>query len=260
MLTLQDFSNFFYFFGAWSCVYHASSVCLSAICQTYTTLPTPTQRYVDSCVMSVLHSAFISGAAIFMGYSENVGIFLYELPLSFYSIETDALIQIMVGYFAVDLLNSLYYLDLWSGYQETIIHHTVCLAGLYIVYVKKTMHNILLAGMVLEITTPIVSGRIILDKCGAFRQYPSLKLIVGGIMTVSFFFVRIVYFTNGMWVAFDMHHSELAEYDLSLTFTCYTTFMILLCLQYHWFGKIMSGIIKLVYSYNHHNHTVEKIE
>jgi len=239
MLTLQDFSDFFYFFGAWSCVYHASSVCLSAISQTYTALPTATQRYVDSCMMSAVHAAFISGAAIFMGYSENVGIFLYELPLSFYSIETDALIQISAGYFAVDLLNSLYYLDLWAGYRETIIHHTVCLTGLYIVYVKKTMHNVFLAGMVLEITTPIVSGRIILNKCGVFRQYPSLKLIVGGVMTVSFFFVRIVYFTNGVWYLFYVNPSEFDQFDLSLTVSCYISLMTLLCLQYYWFGKIM---------------------
>jgi hypothetical protein len=128
-----------------------------------------------------------------------------------------------------------------------VVHHIMGLISFSALLIYGAGHSCGMTGMVLEGTNLFVNLRAILDKLGYKESFPLLYVFNGIGITISFFLARVLYFTYAgyhvIYVHRDTFFGTLSE---GLSGSILVGYIFGLSLQYFWFYKIFTGLIKVV--------------
>ena len=115
-------------------------------------------------------------------------------------------------------------------------------------YIARIGHGQVMLAMVVELTNHLTCGRDILHKLNMHETHPRLYMYVGTSMTVSFFLLRIVWFTYAAIKSFILKYDEWRApgVPLPIYISCTVFAFSGLALQYFWFSKIWAGLLKLL--------------
>jgi len=204
----------------------------------YQKLPSSEKGYWAASIVSTVHAVLLSilcySSAQSSGVWEKWDFFL-TTP------ETYLCCAVFCGYLIADLVLALYYNSQWPGWQLNLVHHVVVIVSLMQMMTGYGHCFALAAGMT-ELTTPFVNNRWFMDKFG-MKSSP-LFVANGMIMLVSWFFVRVCYFTYVGYRLIGMRE-QLFTINWFGLFFFILNYLAAFCLQLIWFQKILMGALKV---------------
>ena len=227
-------------------IFMASFVVMPMVSPAYAKWSVIDQGFWNSSINSTVNALYVVKLTYDIGVAEGVGVFVYELPLMWSSEASGYLGRSLCGYLLADLLCLLYFNKSWKGWEMMVVHHVMgfyCFMGL--MYFNMG-HSMLLSSSAIEITNPIVNTRYFVDKLGMKNTHPNLYMVIGATMTVAFFFVRIIYFSNAGFSVLWTHRVELYNTEPAFKYMVWIGYAVGCSLQYTWFYKIGEGMVKLV--------------
>lgn len=206
------------------------------------------QDYLCGCIVSIVMSIMVVRRVLLIGQQMQVGLYIYELPMSYSSDESQSALLMLMGYFAYDLPLTLYWRKQWPGSFSMIIHHTVGLFSFGALIAYSSGHCCGLTAILMEVTNLFVNMRALLEKLGYKDSYPMLYLINGVGITISFFLARILYFSYSGYYVLILHWKEFStSFNSFLQASIIIGYVVGLSLQYVWFIKIFQGMIKVAH-------------
>lgn len=197
--------------------------------------------YWDASVVSSVHGFMVSVVGFYVLFTEEE---LYTRGYSYQSPLSLLCVHIIVGYLISDLYLGLTHLD-WPGTNMMLFHHILGIFSMIYTTAHHFGSGLIVCLVVLEATSPFINFRWFFDKSGMKITSPTLYLINGAMITISWFALRICFYG---WAIFNyIFHlwAELMSYDNNMH-----TFVVLFgigggyVLQVLWFKKIFAGMMK----------------
>jgi hypothetical protein len=215
----------------------------SNISTTFSRLNSQEQAYWASSMVSSIHSAIVSFYAAVEAYRGGF-FFLNGGDLFRTTWHSTNCLIIFLGYILSDIGLVCYYRNHWPGSNAMLIHHTFSLIFSCDYVAHQFAHNLGLAVMLFEGTTPFVNCRWFLSKL--HQQDTSLYFVNGVCMVVGWLAIRIVWGGYlGFWI-WGLRH-QLDELSLiSKYVSIILTFVVGSALQWFWFFKIVNGCMKMI--------------
>jgi hypothetical protein len=210
---------------------------------TFSQLNTQEQAYWSSSLVSSIHSIIVSVYAAVEAYRGEI-FFGTKNDLFLTTWHSTNCLTIFLGYILSDIGLVYYYRKEWPGSKAMLIHHSISLIFSCDFVAHRFAHNLGLAVMIFEATTPFVNCRWFLSKGN--QQDSNLYFINGVCMVCAWLAIRIVWGAYmGFWI-WQMRH-QLDELSLvSKYVSVLTTYVVGYALQWFWFVKIVRGGMKMI--------------
>jgi hypothetical protein len=209
----------------------------------YNKLTLSQTSYWDCSLVSTLHALGITLYAFDCGWRNG---FFGSDDLSMTTTCSTNALSIFMGYILSDLCWVLWYSKEWPGSLPMILHHVIALTTYTDLSARKLGHNLTLAILLMEVTTPFMNCRWFLSQIG--MKHTQLYLINGLIMVQAWTVFRIVlgaYLGIWMWRMRD----QIAEAPwFTKWVSLWGSFVLMYALQWFWFVKLVQGALKVLLS------------
>ena len=197
--------------------------------------------YWDASAVSSVHGVLVSTCGFYVLWTEED---MFTKGYSYESPMTLLCVKIIVGYLLSDLFLGLTHLD-WPGTSMILFHHMLGIFSMTYTAVYHYGMGIIVCLVTLEATSPFVNFRWFFDKSGLRHSAPTLYLVNGAMITISWFLLRICFYGWAIYYYIFVLWSELLSYNNHLH-----TFVVVFgiaggyVLQVVWFKKIFAGMMK----------------
>ena len=209
---------------------------------TYPSRLTPSEcDFWNASAVSSVHGIVVSAVGFYVLRTQDA---LYTEGYTYETPESLLCVNIVVGYLLSDLYLGITHLD-WPGTAMMLFHHILGIFSMIYTSVYHFGTGMIVCIVVLEATSPFVNFRWFFEKNGLKTSSPTLYLVNGAMITVSWFLLRICFYG---WMIFNYvfrQWSDLMSYDNHLH-----TFVVVFgmaggyVLQVLWFKKIFAGMMK----------------
>jgi hypothetical protein len=201
--------------------------------------------YMDSTIQSIVNSVFCIGAAFHLAYEHwNWQTYSAEKllfnpdPLTFFYC------SLLAGYLASDLIVETVF---YKCFNEVgmIIHHVIFLFAC-VHNLKSKIYTFQFIWLIFcETSTPFANLRWILHTLG--QKDSKLYLYNGAILTMAFFFFRVIMYGLGLFHLYTLYPVVLAsEKPWISKFVVPSLLVIGYLLNLYWASKIVQGLFKLI--------------
>lgn len=209
---------------------------------TYPKRLTPSEcDYWNASAVSSVHGVVVSAVGFYVLGTQDE---LYTKGYNYETPESLLCVNIVVGYLLSDLYLGVTHLE-WPGTSTMLFHHVLGIFSMMYTTVHHFGTGMIVCMVVLEATSPFINFRWFFEKNGMKTSAPTLYLVNGVMITLSWFALRICFYG---WMIFNFVYQlwpELMSYDNHLH-----TFVVVVgmgggyILQVLWFKKIFAGMLK----------------
>lgn len=220
----------------------------AAVGCTYSTFSAADKKHCDTLLPSMLHAVVSVTLASMHCADCLVKMYLEknseDVHLSRYtSCFSEAALGFSFAYFVVDA--AVVYHRRISG-AVVVIHHLMTAAGMAAGILTGFGHLLICLLILNEVTTPFVDMRWLLDKTG--NKGSSLYFVNGVLLTLTWFFARIMVFVPCFVFASWAWKDTEAALSVGVRSLLFTVPSFLFVLNLHWFGRILKGLRKHIYT------------
>jgi hypothetical protein len=197
--------------------------------------------YWNASAVSSVHGVVVSAVGFYVLSTQNE---LYSEGYKYETAESLLCVNIVVGYLMSDLYLSITHLE-WPGTAMMLFHHILGIFSMIYTTVYHFGTGMVVCIVVLEATSPFVNFRWFFEKNGMKTESPTLYVLNGAMITISWFLLRICFYG---WMIINYVYllwAELMAYDNHMH-----TFVVVFgmaggyVLQVVWFKKIFVGMMK----------------
>ncbi len=207
------------------------------------TLKPSDQALWASTLVSTVHAILIVYMAVTAATSSGI---YREEDFLFTTPETYKTFYVFVSYITYDAFVCIVYRNEWPGMLANAFHHSASIISFVHLIHLGYGHQMGLAAITMEASTPFINLRWFLEASGTRKTQPTLYLVNGGLMTLVWFIIRVLWPSLSVYLFLFVQFDQLYAVGISATAVLLGTSLVGYFLQIFWFTKIVKGILKAI--------------